>query len=193
MKNFCFLLLLMMISTVQAQETIEWNDQYQLQITDFQSPSSQIGNTTIYSLHTGIGPALFFQMSAAEFMFTRNFNSKIDNIFDRKSASLIAADDHTAKQLVAFAQYQFDLSELYARKIRKKLHEDKGMLSDVKDLKTVFGEINQEYIEKSATSGKTTDLGRNTSELKKLHTEIKEEIALLSDYCKSCKPKKKKK
>jgi len=38
---------------------------------------------------------------------------------------LVAPDENSAKDLVDYARFQFDLTELYARKFRKKIFEEK--------------------------------------------------------------------
>lgn len=95
-----------------AQNSIEWDGVYQLRITDFKSPSSKVGESNIYSLHTVANMDFSFQMSNAEFLFTKNFNSKVSCIFNRDAASLIAPDSVTAYQMLNFSRYEFDLSEI---------------------------------------------------------------------------------
>lgn len=132
-------------------------------------------------------------MSNAEFMFTKNFNSKVNCSFNRSAAAIVAQDSTTAIDLLHFARYQFDLSELYARKLRKKLFEEKAVLSDVSFFKPIHDEIQNELTERNTVAGKTAELGRNRVELEKLHDEVLREIEQLSDFCKNCKPPKKKK
>lgn len=187
------LLLLLPIYVAKSQTTIDWSDNYQLQLSDFQSKATQIGEGNIYSLHNSAQVGFSFHMSNAEFMFTKNFNSKVDCNFNRKIAVLVAPDSTIAMDLVDFARYQFDLSELQARKFRQKLFQEKSAFSNVSFLKVAYDNIQQELSEKHAMASKLTDLGRNKEKLKELHAEVKKEIELLADYCKSCKPNKKKK
>jgi hypothetical protein len=80
----------------------------------------QVGGTTVISMQTASSLQFGFQMSNVEFMFTKNFNSKVDCNFQRDAALIVAPDSTTANKLVQFAQYQFNLSELYARRLRQK-------------------------------------------------------------------------
>jgi hypothetical protein len=57
-------------------------------------------------------------------MFPTLIQSKL--LFQRDAGSLIAPDTITANKLLDFASYEFDLSELYARKLRKEIYEQKG-------------------------------------------------------------------
>jgi hypothetical protein len=176
-----------------AQNTIDWNGNYQLQLSDFQSPATQIGNVSMYSLHTASIIDFTYAMTNAEFMFTKNFNSKVSCAFNRDAASLIAPDTATAYDLVNFARYEFDLSELYARKLRKSIYEEKGAFSDASFFKPLFDENQKELNERDAIAGKECDLGRNKEILEKLHQQVLYEVGQLSDFCKECKPPKKKK
>ncbi len=79
---FCFLFI---ANLLYAQNDINWDGKYQIQLSDFQSTSSQIGDVKTYSIFTSCGPELLFYMSNAELMFTKNFNSKVSCTFKRSS------------------------------------------------------------------------------------------------------------
>jgi hypothetical protein len=157
------------------------------------SPSTQVGNVNIYSLHTGSTFDFVYSMSSYEFMFTKNFNDKVNCYFSRHSASLIAPDSTFAIDLINFAQFAFDLSELYARKFRKELFENKGAFSNSDFFHEYYNEIQGEYVERYSNASITTDLGRNHEKLSELQKKVLDEIQELSEYCKTCKPKKRKK
>jgi len=178
---------------IKAQNKIDWTGNYQLRLSDFQSPATQIGQTTIYSFHSGSGIDFSFFMSKAEFMFTKNFNSKVNCSFNRSAASIVAPDSAIAADLVNFARYDFDLLELYARKFRKTLFEEKGAFSDVNFFKPIYDQMQNEFAQRHTVAGKITDLGRNKEKLRELHHEVLIEMKLFSDFCKDCKPVKKKK
>ncbi len=193
MKLLVILVFLIAITVAKAQSVVDWDINYQLQFVDFRSPTTQIGKGSVYSLRTGATMGFSFHMSNAEFMFTKNFNSKVNCSFNRDAASIIAPDSLTALHLLSFARYEFDLSELYARKFRKKLYEEKGTLSDAGFFKPIYNQIQQEFNERGTIATGQTDTGRNVDRLKELHQEVLAEIELLADYCKLCKPSKKKK
>jgi hypothetical protein len=176
-----------------AQNKIEWDGVYQLKLTDFKSPASKVGATNTYSLHTAAHMDFSFQMSSAEFMFTKNFNSKVTCIFNRDAASLIAPDSVTALQILNFARYEFDLSELYARKFRKRLYEGKGAFSDVNFFKPIYDDVQNEFVNRYSVAADETDLGRNDEKLAALHQQVLKELEAFSEFCKTCKPPKKKK
>jgi len=193
MKKAVTALYLLWTAVVFSQNDIAWDGQYQLQLSDFQSQATQIGNVSVYSLHSSGGFEFSFYMSNYEFMFTKNFNSKVNNVFRRDAASLVAPDENTAKDIVSYAQYEFDLSELYARKFRKQLYEQKGAFSNATFFRPIYDNIQKEFTERDTNAGKETDLGRKKDKLKILHEAVLKEIEELADFCKACKPPKKKK
>jgi hypothetical protein len=194
MKKAIIFFLLFQVLTTNAQNSIEWDGTYQLQLTDFQSNATQIGaEVSITSIHTASNLDFGFMMNNVEFMFTKNFNSKVNCSFQRDAGSLIAPDTITANKLLDFARYEFDLSELYARKLRKEIYEQKGAFSDVSFLKVIYDKIQKKYADEHAMAAKTTNLGLETAKLTALHAEVSKQIQNYPDFCKSCKPPKKKK
>ncbi len=189
---FTILILIFTHVSMQAQNTIEWDGKYQLQLSDFQSPATKIGEGNISYIQTASSFDFSFYMSAMEFMVTKNFNSKVDCSFKKEASSLVTPDTLTALYLLEFARYTFDLSELYARKFRKKLFEEKKAFSDVNFFRPIYDSIQKKYSEKHTLAGDLTALGENQEKLKELHNEVLKEIQELSDFCKTCKPKRKK-
>lgn len=188
MRNILHLSILLVSVHANAQSALEWNEGRPLQFSDFKSPSTQIGGTNMYSLRGGSSMDILFQMSNAEFMFTRNFNSKVSCSFNQSAASLVAPDSAMAMDLLQFARFEFDLCELYSRKFRKRLHEEKGAFSNADFFRPIFDEVQREYAERLTTAGKETDLGRNREWLNKLHQDALKEMEQLPDFCKPCKP-----
>jgi hypothetical protein len=183
--------LLVLSGHLNGQDAVEWDGKYRLQLSDFRSAATQIGGTTVYHLHSGAGIAIAYHMSNAEFAFTKNFNAKVSCTFNRAAAVLVAPDSATAMDLLLFARFDFDLAELYARKFRKRLHEEKNAFSGAGYITPIYEEIQKSYAERHAGAGKSTDVGRNREELKELHDEVLLEIEQLAGFCKSCKPPKK--
>lgn len=192
MKNTYLFLFLLVTSLSFSQNEINWDGEYKMRIADFQSPATQIGGTNLYSIHSSCGIDFAFSMTNMEFIFTKNFNSKIGNSFKRNSSSIVAPDEIIAASLVNFSQFEFDLSELYARKFRKKVQEEKGSFSSINFFRPFYDEIQKEFVERDTNAGKETDLGRKAEKLTALHQQVLKEIEELSAYCKACKVVKKK-
>jgi len=177
-----------------AQELLIWNSEYELQLSDYQSPESEINPAlTSYSIYSGSKIDFSFNMNSVSFMFTKNFNDKIKALFQKNLAVLIALDSLTANQLLQFGRYDFDLVELYSRKIRKKIYEEKGTFSDSSLFQPIFNELQEEINTVSAQVFKATDFGKDSEMLQKEHNKVIDEINVLSDFCMTCKPKKNRK
>ena len=183
--------LILSFESLFAQNIIEWSDSTKLTLSDFQSKTSKIGGN-IYSLYSSSKMDFSFSMSNYEFMFTKNFNSKVSCNFTKDAASIIAPDEETANSLVQFAQFDFDLSELYARKFRKKLFEEKGAFSDVSFFHPIYDRLQKEFVEKHTDAVTLTDIGRDNEKLIELHEDVLRQIKELSQFCKTCKPLKQK-
>lgn len=185
----------LMISMVGLSQTIvDWSADYKIQLSDFQSAESEINEElNTYSIYSGSAVSFSFQMSSYEFMFTKNFNSKVKCTFSKNLAVLVAPDSTVAEQLVRFAQFDFDLNELYSRKFRKELYEQKGTFSNASFFQPIYNESQEEMVRINAQVSKKTELGKNADLLKKEHMIILEQIDELSNFCKDCKPPKKKK
>ncbi|WP_426091543.1 hypothetical protein [Flavobacterium sp. DSR3-2] len=192
MKKIITITFLMIALQINAQNAIEWDGKYQIQLSDFKSKATQIGNVSSNSIQTASGLNFSIQMSNVEFMFTKNFNSKVSSTFKRESASIIATDTITGEHMVKFAQYEFDLSELYARKLRKDLYVNKGTFSDISFLQPLYDAIQKEYVEEHGEASKKTNLGQKKDILIKLNDDVLIRIQELSDFCKTCKSPKKK-
>ncbi|KEO75780.1 hypothetical protein [Anditalea andensis] len=191
MKYIFTLTFLTLVSIGQAQNIVDWDGKYLLQLSDFQSPNSKIGEGNFYSLNAASTIDFSFYMSNAEFILSKNFNDKVSNSFNRDGAYIIAPDSATAMQLLAFAQYDFDLKELYARKFRKRMFDEKKAFSDINYSRPIYESVQKEYASRHALAGSQTDIGIQEDKLKILHRDVLEEIKELYDFCKTCKPAKK--
>jgi hypothetical protein len=176
---------------VAAQEAIVWDGVRPLQLSDFRSPATTVGGGGQYSLQSAVGFDFLFSMSRGAFMFTKNFNEQVTCTFRPAASSLVAPDSTIARQLVGFARYQFDLNELYARKFRQRMFEEKGAFSDADFFRPAFDELQQELTARHTLAANSTDLGREEAALQELHRAVREEIDRLKDFCRSCKPPRK--
>jgi len=193
MKPVFISILFLVAHFTNAQNIIEWDGIYQLQLSDFQAATTQVGETNVYHIQMHSGIEFGFNMLAAEFMFTKNFNGKVNCVFNRDASSLLAPDSITAQNLVNYARYYFDLSELHARKLRKKLYESKGAFSNSDFFTPIYNEVQKELTERNSEASHQSDLGANPGVLAILHSKVLMEIEAYADFCKTCKPPKKKK
>lgn len=180
----------LLLSLLPGQNVLDWNEEYTLTLDDFQNKGTQIGQVNIYSLQTATGMSFSFQMSNAEFMFTKNFNSKVSCTFTRDASLMVAPDSIYALNLLNFARFEFDLAELYARKLRKKLFEAKKTFSSGNFFQPIFEDLQAEYNQRHAEAAKASDIGQLAEVLIGLHGTVNLELREYNDYCKDCKPPK---
>jgi len=194
MKSIFALFIFMTPAICFGQSEIVWSSGYELTLADFQSSETEISKDMDgYSLFSGANIDFSFQMSNVEFMMTKNFNSKVRTLFHRDQASIVAPDSLSALQMVAVAQYHFDLAELYSRKIRKELYEEKGAFSNASFFQPIFDKYEKERSAQSARIFKSTEFGKKEEILREEHQKVLAEIETLPDFCFDCKPPKKKK
>lgn len=194
MKKYIVIILcnFIMINLI-SQTNIEWSSNIKLKLADFKSAATEI-NKSVNQIQITVGSLIEFNynMSRAEFMFTKNFNSKVKTIFKSNAASIVAPDSLYANELVEFSNYHFNLTELFARKFRKELFESKGVFSDGDFYKKAYDKAIEELSIKFSIDTKATNFGHDKKKLDLLNKEVLTELELLADYCQTCKPKKKK-
>lgn len=177
------------IAQSNAQSVIVWSAESPLKVSDFMAKSpSNSGN--LYGCQASCSIDFGFRMSAASFMLTKNFNNKVKAVFTRITSYLVANTEEQKQPLVAYSQCIFDVTELYARKFRKRLFEEKKAFSNSEFYANVQEELQKELQARENYIQTATKLGQNTEELTKIRTQVLVEIAELSDYCYDCKPKK---
>ncbi|MEM6643714.1 MAG: hypothetical protein AAF616_12100 [Bacteroidota bacterium] len=177
--------------SVSSQTILEWSPDYKISLEDFQSPQTEINSKlTSYSVFSGADMEFSFRMTTVEFMFTKNFNSKVIATFNKKAAVITAPDTTTAISLVNLGQYSFDLAELYSRKFRRKMHDQKGVFSNVSFFQPMHHHLQEEMNAEFALVLKATDLGLKKDLLLEARQKVLLEIEELSDFCKECKPPK---
>jgi len=175
-----------------GQDKQEWSEDYEIQFEDFKNGGTEINEElSSYSLSAGTHLAFAMQKNAYSFALSKNFNSNVSAILNRSSAILVAPDSATAHQLLQFARFSFDLTELYARKFRKRMYEEKETFSKSNFYEPIFDDINEELANEHSRVLKLTDLGREEALLKKEHDLVKIKIVELADFCKACRPPKK--
>ncbi|WP_339608802.1 hypothetical protein [uncultured Roseivirga sp.] len=177
-----------------SQNVIEWSPEYKVTLTDFKSPETEINSQLSgYTLFPGTNIDFSFHMSSYAFMFKKNFNDKVSTTFNRDLAAIIAPDSTIANQLVEFGQYSFDLTELYSRKFRKEIYENKGAFSDISFYQPILKKLQQEMDAENSRMLKSTEFGKDLGLIKVEHQKVLLEIESYADFCKECKPPKKKK
>ena len=194
MKRLLTTTLLCFGFALAAQDKIEWSEGYVITIKDFMNPGTEIDpSRDAYALSSGSGLEFLMQKNAYSFALSKNFNNTVTAIFSRSSAFIVAPDSVTANQLLNFARYSFDLTELYARKFRKRMNTEKETFSKSNFYQPIYEQVNSELNEELSRIMKLTDLGRKEELLKQEHEQVALQMIDYQYFCKSCKPPKRKK
>ena len=125
MKKFLKLIfLLFSVAVLSAQSTTQdeklWSNLSKLTIADYQITTDNLDNTVKSQI------SLSWQLMGFS-VINKNFNQNVTNKFIR-SASLINPDLPNVKELLYYQQINFDMAEVYARKMRKDLLINKSKL-----------------------------------------------------------------
>ena len=175
----CFLFLIARLSAVGQQHPfdhhrfLEWNEFYQLSWDNFQGEPSRgsIGDA---------GTAV--KITAKPYYKGRKIAYDVHALFDRKNSWFKEKD----VALLAHEQLHFDIAELYARRIRKKVAE--LSLRNERDLKQYNLEINK-LLEESNVMDLQYDMetlhGGNIRKQKMWKEKIDRELERLIKYKKS--------
>ncbi len=173
-----------------AQVTEDWKEDRVLNLEDFKGSSTEINpELDKYSISSGITLALGYSMTGMELAFTKNMNKAVNVIFDPESAYVVAPSDSIAQHLVDFANLQFDLAELYARKIRQDIYENKTLFSRNNVVHQIFDDRSREYQAENARLSKILDLGLKADKTAVEHQHIQKELESLDAFCFQCNPK----
>ncbi|MDH5031944.1 MULTISPECIES: hypothetical protein [Chryseobacterium] len=113
---------------------------------------------------------------------SNNFNKKIINKFS-SSASSINPDSRNIPAMIEYQQVNFDLAEVYARKMRKDLLIHKNTLwKGFTYANEMFNNLTAEYTKAQALIDNETNYGLNTQKLQDWKQKIQNELDELSDF-----------
>lgn len=172
-------------STATGQNKLEWTENYRLTLDDFQATAPNAGTIQTVQGHTTIE----YQFKNYELMGSKNFNKNVTCYFFR-TASWIDKGEKTDK-LLRYAQTVFDMHEWMARELRKRFRENKKQLLAGKQ-NEIYEQLATEFADIQSRYSKETDYGAIESKQVEWAARIKNELTMLADYCKTCKPAKKK-
>jgi predicted secreted Zn-dependent protease len=177
-KIFSAFILLGLVSTTMPAQTVsnsprdlkEWNEFYDLQWHDFQGKRTE----------DAIGDAgTVVQIKAKPYMLKKKIRYDVYAYFSRKKSWAV----DTSNALLRHERLHFDIAEVYARKIRKKIQE----LSDrnVNDVK-VYNAAIQELLEESNDADRLYDIQTLHGSLPKRQAEwtrkVRQELLDLKKY-----------
>lgn len=153
-----------------GHDLLLWNEFYKLQWDDFQGEPD---NKSRGDAGTAV------QIKAKPYLIKRKIGYDVEALFNRNKSW--ARD--TSPSLLAHEQLHFDIAELYARKIRKKVRElQKRGITDIK----VFNEAIQRLLQESNDADERYDLetlhGALSRKQAAWSVRVKQELADLNAF-----------
>jgi hypothetical protein len=190
MRKFLLTLTLLLIGfTSFSQAKTEWKDGYQLSVLDFRAdpPKNREEQGQTYYLAANLD--FSYVTSSYESMRTKNFNKFVTAYFIPDSSWLQQGEG--TEIMLKYAQMDFDLLELYARKYRKRLFEEKNALSNPGFFQQAHDKIMAEMTKRHREMQNA--VAESDAKGAAYHEQILKEIGALAEFCKACKPVKKNK
>lgn len=149
-----------------------WSANNKLSINDFKIKKGD-NSSVIYSQFI-----ITHQVGGFDF-FKRNFNQKIENIFLGNASWIDTTNVTNIKKQIDFQQMQFDLSEVYTRKFRKQLLQNKRKIAKGFDIvREISNNMTAQFSERRLALIDDTKSGTDEQKLiewkEKIITELKE-------------------
>ncbi len=137
----------------------------------------------VYDKDITIRSSINFSWQLAGFsVFNKNFNQNVQNKFFGNS-SAINPEAHGIDFLLEYQQTNFDLAEIYARKMRRELLINKNKLWKGFDYANlILNQISSDFIRVQMIMDKETNHGNDLEQLKFWQQKIKNELDELSDF-----------
>uniref|UniRef100_UPI0032167117 hypothetical protein n=1 Tax=uncultured Draconibacterium sp. TaxID=1573823 RepID=UPI0032167117 len=170
-----------------AQNNLEWKEGYQLTVDAYQAkaPNSGTMQTVSGSFYVA------YEMKGMNLITTRNLNSYVSCYLQRDASYIDKGNAIVTKRLLRYQQLIFNLYELQARKLRQKFFEERKRLL-TKGAGTLYNEVAADHARLVSEIEGETNHGYSSEEMEKWFKWTNQELEKLSDYCKTCKPKRKK-
>lgn len=188
-KTIFLLSIALLISVVSgAQNIVEWSADSQLQKSDFQAEAPNSGQ-----MQSATGSfSVEYELGGLNLVFTRNLNEKVSCYFQKDASYIDEGSKESTERLVRYQQLIFNLYEIQARNIRKKFFEERKRLI-TKGPSELHQEAYAEHAKLLSEVESETFNGTLDSEIEKWMKWTLEELENLSDYCKTCTPRKNRK
>ncbi len=179
-KNFLLTILLLNFTIVSSFGQVNnnyllWSAEYKLTVEDFSIKTKQLETTPSFAQFS-----LDYQVSGFDFLM-KNFNKKVRNNFIRSASWIDTTIDFS--QTLNYQQTLFDLCEIYARKFRKALKENKRKIAKGT---AIIQQLNEQFISEFAQRriyyDRKTKFGSDETKQKDWELQIQKELTELANY-----------
>jgi len=122
---------------------------------------------------------LFYEISQSSLFASTKIKVKAKFYCDK---SWIKASSKNDNSLMRLQQLHFDIAELHARILRKKLKDKDLKFTNMEKAKVVFAEVMSKYNEMQERCDSETEWGMNEKKLSSWESNIKDELYMLDEY-----------
>lgn len=190
MKPFLFFttLLFTLISlTTKGQDYIQWDENRDLSVDDFQQ-ALLIKNldTTLFRFQNGLELRLEYRTTRLDSTFFDKLNSSVVCMFFPYRALLQNKDNAPINDLLELANVQFDLAEVNARRIRRFLSENPSIWTSQRSMRIWFDKFYKNWKKQDKKLAKKSDHGLKKEVLQKWRERTAIEMEYLADFCYDC-------
>ncbi|MFD0993059.1 hypothetical protein [Tenacibaculum geojense] len=181
MKKVIQLCLLIITINTIAQETNPnhkiWSETDHLKIDDFQLKIENNSNRILESQFT-----INYESQGFDFL-KRNLNHRVQNIFIKNASWIDVSKTDDIQYYLDYHQVQFDLSEVYARELRKSLLFNKKKISrGFSEVKKLHDEILAELAIERTKLNNDTNFGNDKEKLKVWKKNIQNKLVALYEF-----------
>jgi len=157
-----------------GDDYISWNEKTKLRWADFKGIPQVIDSVfeafTTSSIHSSYHPV---DLNTMQYEISAVFN---------ETKSFYKSD--TSKYLLSHEQGHFDLTEIYARKLRQDLIKQDLRLTNYQGVfDSLYEQVHSELNKSQALYDSETDHSRNLDQQKKWNEKIKNDLAQLKAFC----------
>ena len=181
-RNIITLLLFLTAFGSFGQARTEWKEGYKLSVLDFQAEAPQNRQEQGQTYYLAVNLDFSYGPSHYALKRPKNLNNIVTASFN-PGASWLQQGEGT-EILLKYAQMDFDLAELYARKYRKRLYAEKDALSNTK----LFHKVQKEIKADMATRRLEKQQAEADVKGAAFQEQILKEIEYLAEFCKDCEP-----
>ncbi len=179
-KNFLLTILLLKFTVVSSFGQVSdnyllWSADYKLTVEDFTIKTRQLETTPSFAQFS-----LDYQVSSFDFL-KKNFNKKVRNNFIRSASWIDTTIDFS--QTLRYQQTLFDLCEIYARRFRKALKENKKKIAKGAAIGQLLNEqFMSEFAQRRIDYDKEAKFGSDETKQKDWELQIQKELTGLAKY-----------
>ncbi|OJW76356.1 hypothetical protein [Spirosoma sp. 48-14] len=179
MKNISIILLLVGVSSAVFSQTnkdyLAWSSTRRLTVNDFEIKTETVKNHPSFAHFV-----ITYNVKGFDFM-AKNFNKKISN-YMIKSASWIDTSYNVSTSL-KYQQTLFDMAEVYTRRFRKELRENRKKIAFGTDfIDKMNSDIMDEFTKRRLVYDSETKFGSDALAQKRWEIDIQMELDTLKEF-----------